>query len=241
MPTEKAASLGVNPNYSYSVISFSNKGIELRNSWGTIEERSKLSFRSEGNFDLSSSQIRENISHIVVTNIQTEYSTTTIQARHRLGFYSSHSFKVRNSIHGFLTVSQWDERLFPTSAGYEYSPASVILQKTNGDGSVEFINASKLFFIQTIPLTEEILTLKSILRLAITQLLLLSTGKELTTALISPSMDLKELISQEFIPTKNLTSSPKDLKASMLTTERRLTLRDRLSTPATKEKAICLS
>ena len=147
VPTERIASLGVNPNYSYSVISFSNKGIELRNSWGTIEERSKLSFRPEGNFELNSSQIRENISHVVVTNIHTEYSTSTIQAKHRAGFYSTYNFKVRNETQGFLTVSQWDERLYPSSAGYEYSPASIILQKNNEDGSAEFINASKEFFI----------------------------------------------------------------------------------------------
>ena len=91
--------------------------------------------------------MRENISHIIITSISTEYSTTTIQAKHRLGFYSSHSFKVRNSVHGFLSVSQWDERLFPLTCGYEYSPASIILQKNNEDGSAEFINASKTFEI----------------------------------------------------------------------------------------------
>ena len=96
VPTERIASLGVNPNFTYSVIAYNNKGIELRNSWGTLEERSKISFKSEGNFELSAGQMRENISHIIVTSIHTEYSTTTIQAKHRLGFYSSHTFKVRN-------------------------------------------------------------------------------------------------------------------------------------------------
>lgn len=147
VPTEKIAALGVNPNYSYSVISFSNKGIELRNSWGTLEERSKLSFRSEGNFELSSGQLRENISHIVITSINPEYFTTTVQAKHRLGFYSTYSFRLRNQAHGHLTLSQWDERLFPSTCGYQYSPASLILQKENDDGSVEFINASTLLLI----------------------------------------------------------------------------------------------
>lgn len=108
VPTEKISALGVNPNYSYSVINYSNKGIELRNSWGTLEERSKLSFRAEGNFDLSSVQVKENIKHILVTNLNTEYSTTTVQSRHRLGFYSTYSFKTRNQTHGYLTASQWD-------------------------------------------------------------------------------------------------------------------------------------
>lgn len=88
--------------------------------------------------------MRENISHIIVTNIHTEYSTTTIQAKHRLGFYSSHSFKVRSNTQGFLTASQWDERLFPLTCGYEYSPASIILQKNNEDGSASFVCASKV-------------------------------------------------------------------------------------------------
>ena len=92
---------------------------------------------------MSSGQLRDNISHILVSNIHPEYSTTTIQAKHRLGFYSSHSFKVRNNTHGFLTVSQWDERHFPLTSGYEYSPASIVLQKNNEDGSADFINASK--------------------------------------------------------------------------------------------------
>ena len=118
------------------MINFSSKGVELRNSWGTLEERSKVSIRSEGNFELSSGQIRENISHILVTNINSEYSTTTVQSRHRLGFYSTYNFKVRNDAHGFLTVSQWDSRLFPSSCNYEYSPATIILQRNNDDGSV---------------------------------------------------------------------------------------------------------
>lgn len=142
VPTEKIAALGVNPNYTYSVINFSNKGIELRNSWGTLEERSKASFRAEGNFELSAGQLKDNISAIIVTSINTDYFTTTVQAKHRLGFHSTYSFKLRNKTHGFLTLSQWDERLFPTSSGYEYSPATIILQKDNDDGSVEFINAN---------------------------------------------------------------------------------------------------
>lgn len=124
------------------MINFSSKGIELRNSWGTLEERSKASIRSEGNFELSAGQIKENISYIVVTNINNEYSTTTVQSRHRLGFYSTYNFKVRNNAHGFLTVSQWDSRLFPSASNYSYSPATIILQRNNEDGSVEYINAN---------------------------------------------------------------------------------------------------
>lgn len=118
VPTERIAALGINPNYSYSVINYSSKGLELRNSWGTLEERSKVNIRAEGNFDLGAGQLRDNISHVLVTNLNTEYYTTTVQSRHRLGFYSTYNFRVRNNTHGFLTVSQWDERLFPSNAGY---------------------------------------------------------------------------------------------------------------------------
>jgi len=36
VPTNKIAALGINPNFSYSVINYSGKGLELRNSWGTL-------------------------------------------------------------------------------------------------------------------------------------------------------------------------------------------------------------
>ena len=50
VPTERIAALGVNPNFSYSVINFTGRGLELRNSWGTLEERPKTNFRAEGTF-----------------------------------------------------------------------------------------------------------------------------------------------------------------------------------------------
>lgn len=51
VPKEEIKSLGLNPNYSLSVIRCkSNGGLELRNSWGTIEERSKLNLSKEGVF-----------------------------------------------------------------------------------------------------------------------------------------------------------------------------------------------
>lgn len=141
VPTVRIVALGINPNYSYSVINYSAKGsLELRNSWGTIEEKSKTSIRSDGNFELAAGMLRDNISHLLITQLNTSYFTTTVQAKHRIGFYSTFSFKVRDPTHGFLTVSQWDDRLFPASSNYSYSPASIILQK-NG-ATAEFISAS---------------------------------------------------------------------------------------------------
>lgn len=142
MPTEKISALGINPNYSYSVINYSSKGMELRNSWGTLEERSKVNVGAEGNFALGAGQLKDNISHVLVTCINAEYSTTTVQAKHRLGFYSTYSFKVKNQTHGFLTLSQWDERLFPSTAGYQYSPATIILQQDGPNGEAIHVNAS---------------------------------------------------------------------------------------------------
>jgi hypothetical protein len=51
IPNEKIASVGLNPNFSYPLINYTAKGsMELRNSFGTLEERSKISFKAEGNF-----------------------------------------------------------------------------------------------------------------------------------------------------------------------------------------------
>lgn len=143
VPNEKISTLGLNPNYSYPLINFTAKGsMELRNSFGTIEERSKLSFRPEGTFDLASAQVRDMISHVLITNVNIAYNTSTIQSRHRHGFYSSYAFKIRKDTHGFLSVNQWDERLFPLHAGYEYSPFHVVLQRVEEDGTATFINAA---------------------------------------------------------------------------------------------------
>lgn len=47
---------------------------------------------------------------------------------------------MKNPTYGFLTLSQWDERLFPENA-YEYSVARLILQKKNSEGSWSYVNA----------------------------------------------------------------------------------------------------
>lgn len=87
------------------------------------------------------------LSYILVTNIQTSNSTTTIQSKHRHGFYSSYNFKVTKETRGFLTVSQWDERLFPSNSGYEYSPAHILLHRREEDESATFVNAGNFEFI----------------------------------------------------------------------------------------------
>lgn len=89
---------------------------------------------------MSSTQVRDFISHVLVSTINSAYFTSAIQSKHRYGFYSSYNFKIRSSTHGFLTASQWDERLFPLSSHYEYSPFHVVLHRTEDNHSV-FVNA----------------------------------------------------------------------------------------------------
>lgn len=163
VPNAKIATVGVNPNFSYQLINFTAKGsMELRNSFGTLEERSKISFRPEGTFELGSGQVKDFISHVLITNINTAYFTSTIQSKHRYGFYSSYNFKIRNNTQGFLTVSQWDERLFPVNSGYEYSPFHIVLHKTDEGGNSSFVNAGTNNSIQPSHQDQEILTWKSI-------------------------------------------------------------------------------
>lgn len=148
VPNERIASLGINPNYSYNVINYTAKGtLELRNSWGTLEERSKISFKPEGTFELSSGQMRDSLSHIIVAHLNPAYFTTTTQSRHKYGFYSSYNFKITQETHGYLTISQWDQRLFPATSGYEYSPFHVILHKVESKEKSIFINTGIIIFI----------------------------------------------------------------------------------------------
>ena len=89
---------------------------------------------------MSSNQTKDFISHVMIAQTNNSFSSSTIESKHKAGFYSTFSFKVRNDTRGFLTVSQWDERLFPEHA-YEYSPVRLIVQKKNSDDSATFVNA----------------------------------------------------------------------------------------------------
>lgn len=89
---------------------------------------------------MSSNQTKEFISHVMIAHTNNSWNSSTIESRHKTGFYSTFTFKVRNDTRGFLTLSQWDERLFPEHA-YEYSAARLIIQKKNTDDSATFVNA----------------------------------------------------------------------------------------------------
>lgn len=79
VPKEEILSLGLNPNHSFPVINCkSNGNFELRNSWGTLEERPKISISREGVFELSSSQTNSLISHVMIALTNNSFSSTTI-------------------------------------------------------------------------------------------------------------------------------------------------------------------
>lgn len=65
----------------------------------------------------------------MIAHVNPVYFTSTIQSSHKVGFYSSYHFKIFKDTHGYLTVSQWDERLFPPVNGYKYSPFHLIIHK----------------------------------------------------------------------------------------------------------------
>ncbi len=74
----------------------STGGLELRNSFGTVEEKAKLTFSKEGVFEFSSNQTKEFISHIVIAQTNDGYNSSTIESKHKTGFYSTFSFKVKS-------------------------------------------------------------------------------------------------------------------------------------------------
>jgi hypothetical protein len=49
----------------------------------------------------------------MIAQTNNSWGSSTIESKHKSGFYSTFTFRVRNDTRGFLSVSQWDERLFP--------------------------------------------------------------------------------------------------------------------------------
>jgi hypothetical protein len=66
VPSQKITNIGFNPNYSLSIVKVTGKGFELRSSWGTVSERPKVTISKEGVFELSSGDLKEYISHILI-------------------------------------------------------------------------------------------------------------------------------------------------------------------------------
>jgi hypothetical protein len=76
----------------------------------------------------------------MIAQINNSWNSTTIESKHKTGFYSTFNFKVQNDTRGFFTLSQWDERLFPENS-YEYSPVRIFIQKKNTDDTATYVNA----------------------------------------------------------------------------------------------------
>jgi hypothetical protein len=80
----------------------------MRNSWGSIEERSKLNASKEGTFNMTLQQCREFLNHVIIGRINDTYHSSVIQSKHRAGFYGSYTFTVAKEVQGILSVSQLD-------------------------------------------------------------------------------------------------------------------------------------
>ncbi len=57
VPNQNVLKFGLNPNFSLNVVSSSKGGLSLRNSWGTIEQKSSLPTNKEGVFEFSAKQV----------------------------------------------------------------------------------------------------------------------------------------------------------------------------------------
>lgn len=64
----------------------------------------------------------------MIAEIHTDYATSTVQCKMKKSFYSSYSFKVKRDFHGYLTVSQFDERLFPSDHNTFTDKSNITIQ-----------------------------------------------------------------------------------------------------------------
>jgi calpain-15 len=53
VPTSKIEELGLNHKFNLGITGLSNRGLELRNSWGTMIEKPKITLSKEGLFEIS--------------------------------------------------------------------------------------------------------------------------------------------------------------------------------------------
>jgi hypothetical protein len=100
-----------------------------------------VSFSREGVFELSSAYSHDYISHIMIALTDDQTCTSTIQSKHYHSFYSALSFSVKNETRGFISISQWDERLFSPNCGYNYRPFRIVLEKKAAEGESIYVNA----------------------------------------------------------------------------------------------------
>lgn len=145
VPNESVLKYGFNPNYTFNVLSAGKGNLMLRNSWGTIEQKSSIPLDKEGRFELSARQISESIDKVLIAQVREHYFTTTLQTKHRKGFFCTYTFNVEDHIDGFFGVSQIDKRHFPADTNYDYSPMRFILEKKSVEEGSILINAGTTF------------------------------------------------------------------------------------------------
>lgn len=128
VPQPRIQDKGLNPNLTLSVIGVNSRGsYEIRNSFGTVDQKSKLNISKEGVFEFSQNDVTQNIAYFLIAEIHDDYATSTVQCKMRKSFYSSYSFRVKNDFHGYLTVSQFDERLFPKSENVYTEKSNIVI------------------------------------------------------------------------------------------------------------------
>lgn len=113
VPNKSIEDLGLNSRFVLSIIGLTSRGLELRNSWGTTAERSKVNFSKEGVFELTLQEASRYFDYILVAETDDRFHTSTVQSKHHAGFYSSYSFKIKSAVEATISAAQWDHRLFP--------------------------------------------------------------------------------------------------------------------------------
>ncbi len=85
-------------------------------------------------------QLKDQISYIMIAEINRKYYTSTIQQKHHNAFYTPYAFNVKENCKGYFSATQWDDRFYPESAEYVYSPFRFILEK-RANGEAKYINS----------------------------------------------------------------------------------------------------
>jgi len=100
-------------------------------------------------FELSLSQAKDYISHLIFAETDPTLCSTTIQSKHCQSFYSCYSFKIKTpNPNATISLSQLDRRLFSKTASYEYVPFRLVLEKKNvddGDNHSLYVNSGFSF------------------------------------------------------------------------------------------------
>ena len=87
--------------------------------------------------------MRKYLSYIIIAETSNDVITSTVQSRHRSNFYSCYTIKLKHYFNGYLSINQWEKRLFPERAAYNYSAFRVIIEKRPAKKKGEYITSGK--------------------------------------------------------------------------------------------------